>query len=314
MPYVRELYGHTLEAAGDQADQCRGAYCPHMKKLCDGGGNRDMARVRATHETLGGLFDAAVGKETNGYIPCGVCSLHGKEKDWVVCPRRLLTFTSAGFSEAQHHLAHRVLSLGGFLDGDEVRVWSEIGLKDQKTNVNYRLDYVLRKEDQPPIIVEIMSASTSGGNRAKRTDIQSAFCDAVLYAHGIRHELGNSPGVNIRQVWARMASQMIVKSEIANNWGGRAIWVVQDALLDYIRSNTGLHLDGLRSPEWEAGEVNVISVNINDPRDLELYAGPIRSKDGQPCWLELLSTPGFPVVETLLNQLTDAKVVTTFTV
>ena len=60
--------------------------------------------------------------------------------------------------------------------------------------------------------------------------MKNAFCDAVLYAAGLLDERGQSPGVNIRQVWARMASQLIVKSEIANEWGGSAIWVVQDAL------------------------------------------------------------------------------------
>ena len=60
-----------------------------------------------------------------------------------------------------------------------MRVWSEVTLSDQETNVNYRLDYVLRKDNEPPVIVEIMTASTSGGNKSKRTDMQSAFCDAV---------------------------------------------------------------------------------------------------------------------------------------
>ena len=92
--------------------------------------------------------------------------------------------------------------------------------------VPYRLDDVLRKGSAPPCIVEIMTASTSGGNKKKGTDMQSAFCDAVLYATGLLPERRNSPGVNTRQVWARMASQMIVKSEIINEWGGRAIWVV----------------------------------------------------------------------------------------
>lgn len=44
-----------------------------------------------------------------------------------------------------------------------------------------------------PIIVEIMTSSTSGGNKRKRTTIPMAFEDAIL---GKRH---NGPGINYRQ-------------------------------------------------------------------------------------------------------------------
>ena len=144
-------------------------------------------------------------------------------------------------SEQQRPLRDRVLRLAGFNIGDTVRVWSEISLRDD--TVNYRIDYVLRNRDRPPVIVEIMTASTSGGNKRKRTDMQSASCDAVRYANGVLTERGLSQGVNARQVWARMASQLSVKSEIANQWGGCTIRVVQDTLLAYIGAQTGLHLD-----------------------------------------------------------------------
>jgi len=78
-------------------------------------------------------------------------------------------------SEQQKPLRDRVLSLAGFEDGDDVKVWSEIALSDQETKTDYRLDYVLRRADDPPVIVEIMTASTSGGNRAKGTDMKSAY-------------------------------------------------------------------------------------------------------------------------------------------
>lgn len=320
MPYVKELFGNVLEASGEQGKACRLALCPHMNKLCDGGGNRDMARWSATEQPLAPLFDQSVGETGNGYIPCGVCSIRfsrsenvGTPVDWAVCPRRLLTFEGHGFSEMQRPLGERVLGLAGFQTGDRVRVWSEITLSDRATNFRYRLDYVLRAADGPPVIVEIMTASTSGGNKRKRTDIQSAFCDAVLYAHALLDERGSSPGVNVRQVWARMASQMIVKSQIANAWGGTTIWVVQDSLLNYIRSNTGLRLDQLRSLSWEPDEVNVVSANINDPNDLQLYAGPIRSRDGEACWTDLLNAPGIPDLGKLTDQLVDDKIIATLT-
>ena len=291
------------------------AVCPFMKGPCDGGGNRDMARWPAAEQPLAPLFDPRVGQDGNGYIPCGVCSvqLPGRRgessTDWAICPRRLLTFQPGAPAGPQESLVRKILALAGFRAGDQVRVWSEVTLKDESTSVDYRLDYVLRKEGGPPIIVEVMTASTSGGNRAKRTDIQNAFCDAVLHAAGLREEQGQSPGVNIRQVWARMASQLIVKSEIANEWGGGTIWVVQDALTDYMRKNTGLDLDALRSGDWRRGEVSVISVNMNDPGDLVLYAGPIRPEEpGGACWLDLLATPGLPDVAVLEPKLSDTAV------
>ena len=312
MPYVSELFGYSLGESGERGKDCRQALCPHMGKLCDGGGNRDMARWRATEQPLAPLFDASVGENGDGYIPCGVCSISlsrgGQSSDsidWAVCPRRLLTFEGTGFSDSQRPLGEKVLGLAGFQAGDKIQVWSEITLSDRAKNFRYRLDYVLRKDDKPPVIVEIMTASTSGGNRQKRTDIQSAFCDAVLYANGLQEQRGNSPGVNARQVWARMASQMIVKSQVANAWGGSAIWVVQDSLMDYIKGNTGLRLDELRSLNWQPKEVNVVSANINDPDDLKLFAGPVQSKNGEACWSELLNAPGIPELEKLTNRLED---------
>lgn len=58
-------------------------------------------------------------------------------------------------------------------------------------------------EDFPvnqPIIVEVMTSSTSGGNKRKRSCIPQAFEDCML---GQPHL---APGINYRQVWARMAS------------------------------------------------------------------------------------------------------------
>lgn len=318
MPTVNELFGNALTESGAQGGDCRQAVCPHMGKLCDGGGNRDMARWPAIQQPLASLFDASVGRDGDDYIPCGVCSIRlsgaaESSTDWAVCPRRLLTFEGDGFSDAQRPLGEKVLRLAGFAPGDKIAVWSEITLSDRANNVRYRLDYVLRKGDEPPVIVEIMTASTSGGNRRKRTDIQSAFCDAVLYANGLLENMGDSPGVNTRQVWARMASQMVVKSQIANAWGGCAIWVVQDSLTDYIRNNTGLRLDELRSSDWRRKEVNVVSANITNPNDIELFAGPVQSERGEACWAELLNTPGMPKLERLTDNLSPDAVIATLT-
>ncbi len=262
-----------------------------------------MVRWRSQDQPLAPLFDASVGVESGGFIPCGVCSVQISQTPWAVCPRRLLAFGAEQASEAQKLLQDQILSLAGFANGDDVNVWSEIALSDAATGTDYRLDYVLRRAADPPVIVEVMTASTSGGNKSKRTDMQSAFCDAVLHVHGLRPDNARSPGVNARQVWARMASQLIVKSEIANAWGGCTIWVVQDSLIAYIDSKTGLQLEKLRSRDWKRGEVNVVSANLDNPSDLKLFSGPIHSTDGRACWTDLLSAPAIPPVGVLTKRL-----------
>lgn len=196
-----------------------------------------MARWPAGDQPLAPFFGDEVRRKGNGFIPCGACSVATSEKEWAICSRRLLTFR--GRSKHQEELRHAIASVSGFSAGDQVKVWSEITIRHESTHINYRLDYVLATPAKPPVIVEIMTASTSGGNKERRTDIKNAFCDCVLYSQGLLQSQPQSPGVNVRQVWARMASQLIVKSQLANAWGGRAIWVVQDALMDYIRHNTG---------------------------------------------------------------------------
>jgi hypothetical protein len=55
----------------------------------------------------------------------------------------------------------------------------------------------------PLIIIEVMTSSTSGGDKKKRTQIAMACEDAIL--NGMEH---NAPGINYRQVWARMVSRL----------------------------------------------------------------------------------------------------------
>jgi len=253
-------------------------------------------------------------------LPCRVCSVRQTARDltWAICPHRLLAFGPKGISRSQQQLASRVLALAGFMPGELVDVWSEITLKEtsgQGAKFDYRLDYVLRSADaqSPPIIVEVMTCSTSGGNRAEQTDMQSAFRSAVLFANGILDEPVRSPSVNIRQVWARMASQMIAKSEAALSWGGRTIWVVQDALANYIRAQTALPLDRLRSPKWKPGEVNLVVSDLTKATDL--YSGPIRPTKGKgPYWLEILGAPHIPSLESLTSKLDGVAPIATIEV
>jgi hypothetical protein len=164
--------------------------------------------------------------------------------------------------------------------------------------------------DGAPLVVEIMTSSTSGGNKRKRSTIPMAFEDAIS---GQPHE---APGINYRQVWARMVSQLIVKSEVALDWGGRAIWILQDVLADYISSSTALDLHQFLSPV--TGEVNVLSFSYGDPctqlaegtvMELgsgKLYAGPItaaRNGGIASGFQDIIRAPVKPPVARLLTML-----------
>ena len=82
-----------------------------------------------------------------------------------------------------------------------------------------------------------MTSNTSdGGNKTERSCIPQTFEDCML---GNKHK---APCINFRQVWARIASQLIVKSQAAIAWGRKTIWVLQDILANYISSSTALDL------------------------------------------------------------------------
>lgn len=227
----------------------------------------------------------------------------------------MLTFNDGVFSSSHRELAKKVLQLAGYKAADLVDVWSEITLSEKSNQgaiFNYRLDYVLRGQasNSRPAIVEIMMCSTSGGNKQKGTDIKEAFRRSILYASGFRDGPIKAPGVNVRQVWARMASQLIAKSQAALNWGGRTIWVVQDRLADYIGTQTALRLDELKSPDWTAGEVNMVSSDLRGT--IELFAGPIRANDSSgPCWSDILGAAHIPELESIERKLQEKKPITT---
>jgi len=130
----------------------------------------------------------------------------------------------------------------------------------------------------PLTIIEVMTSSTSGGDKKKRTQIGMACEDAIV--NGLNH---NAPGINYRQVWARMVSQLIVKSQVALSWGSHTIWLVQDVLADYISKSTALVLPEYISETLD--EVNILSIgygnlannkkSILELKETKLFSGPI---------------------------------------
>jgi hypothetical protein len=156
----------------------------------------------------------------------------------------------------------------------------------------------------PPLVIEVMTSSTSGGNKAKGTTIQQAFKKAI------RGEPHQAPGINYRQIWARMVSQLIVKSQIGKAWGGKTVWVLQDALANYIARTTDLNLRALVSEALR--EVNILTFRYPNEvpdhgminlEEKELYAGLIPSITSDTDFNRLLQAaiiPPLPVMQAKL--------------
>lgn len=85
-----------------------------------------------------------------------------------------------------------------------------------------------------PYILEVMTASTSGSDTKNETDMRNAFRKAILRQSHI------SPGINKRQVWGRMVTQLFAKTALANQWQGKTAWIIQDELLKNIELTTRL--------------------------------------------------------------------------
>jgi hypothetical protein len=108
-----------------------------------------------------------------------------------------------------------------------------------------------------PIILEIMTASTSGSDTEKGTNISSAFMNAI------RGHSCPSPGINRRQVWGRMATQLFAKSCLAESWGGKTVWIIQNQLMEEISRATGLKLSGLKTSTTRPN-INIAVLSFKD--------------------------------------------------
>lgn len=169
------------------------------------------------------------------------------------------------------------------------------------------IKYVQQYPSGNPLVIEVMTSSTAGGNKEKGTTIQNAFVRALMSQP---HE---GPGINYRQVWARMVSQLIVKSQIGNAWGGRTIWVLQNALVRYISSTTDLNLRKLISEALK--EVNILSLRYSDTRNAgthpleveNLYAGPIPKIQDDSDFNKLLQAASIPPKDRLEKTLITKK-------
>ncbi len=327
MSKIFEVFGYPLTSNHSDAIDCRTkAWCPFMESECDGGGNRHLSTLQLQdHPQLVqhfpkkktvhvGVCSLLVREKPWIVCPRRLFVLRDESRSQLQARVREDLGQYSGLPRATEYRAWSEVKIkfstaedksfdytfDYVLAGKDRKPLSEIAKLVKKSEKvceriairnNFTLErcagehWVVDFPANPVVIVEVMTSSTSGGNKNNRTRIGMAFEDAIL--QGDDHE---GPGINYRQVWARMVSQLIVKSQVGLAWGGKTIWIVQDALADYISSSTGLDLQRFISSTPD--EVNILSFGYgNDPEpeedsgivslcESQLYAGPVSSTKG----------------------------------
>lgn len=321
MSVIFELFGYPLTDRSAAAEDARKkAFCPFMQADCDGGGNRHMSNIDLSDPNNDALADYF---ERDGIVPSGVCSLQMQpnQSPWIVCPRRLAFFAKRGGSEQAHQRISqkKLFDYAQYPVGTQLGIWPElrISYREGEKKFQYTFDYILipMVSDSPdpdgmPLILEVMTSSTSGGNKQKGTTIPMAFADAIL----ARPHVG--PGINYRQVWGRMVSQLIVKSEAGLAWGGKTIWILQDKLVEYISQSTALDIGQFTADKTD--QVNILSISygnqhqnrtgIIELHDVELFAGAITGSDNpRPSFQDMLRAPVKPPKSVLLSALSKRE-------
>lgn len=303
----------------------KAARCPFLENDCDGGGNRYLSALQLrNHPELAKHFIGkdvvqagvcslmvqgrpwivcprrlfALGSPNrmelqkmvrNELIACSGLSPNVEYRAWSEVKMKVSTQNSEDEEKTFDYTFDYVLAGScrepiseiARIVGKSERICERIAIDNQFTLAKRSgITWVDNFPGDPVVIVEIMTSSTSGGNKTKRTQIGMAFEDAIL--KGPAHE---GPGINYRQVWARMVSQLIVKSQVGLAWGGKTIWVLQDVLAEYISSSTGLNLQLYLNSA--ADEVNILAFGYGDSpspnrnsgvvqlEDSQFYAGPI---------------------------------------
>jgi hypothetical protein len=337
-------------------DARKNAFCPFMQKDCDGGGNRYSSNVtiknNAALETIfpnreivpAGVCSLQLTEGGNPWIVCPrrLLALNRTQENAYQNNAERKILDVLGYQKS--------VVLGVW---SEVKLKYEEKKKGIAKRFDYTFDYVLMPlrsvsqteaekltgkrwqqikpmleaagyslamrgdefyvEDFPsgaPSIIEIMTSSTSGGNKSKRTTIPMAFEDALTKGE---HK---APGVNYRQVWARMVSQLIVKSEVGLNWGGKTLWLVQDVLVAYICASTALDIRKFLTEK--SSQVNMLSLSYNRAYEVSangvieldvegLFAGPISSSKEswrtKPSFQDMIRAPMLPDLSKLTRLL-----------
>lgn len=260
---ISELYGRapdTFKAGRDGHEAAR--LCPVRGTVCDVSANRHRtAFLDLDHPGISlEEREELLIRYGDDPLPLGICSVWTRRQNesvarpWMLCPNRLLML-----DPPTPVIPKEVRGLIDIPVGSRVGVWRELKLRRLSDTDNaffeYTFDFLLMEIDESnypvgvPYVIEVMTSSTRGGGLTEH------MVD-VLLGRDQRY-LGNvvksiyTP--NYRQVFERMLGQFIAKSEIAERWGGKTIWVFQDVLLDYIEQTTAF--DSSRLEEAEDGNV-----------------------------------------------------------
>lgn len=295
-------------------------HCPFTDRTCDVTANRaDRAFLDLTGR--GGLVtpeekSLIIKQYGKQEIPLGICSLMTRRQNeelarpWIVCPKRLMELRSATPTIHPELRSHLPIKLG-----TKVRCWWEVKFRNRDEESSnffeYTFDYLIIPYDEgpigPPYIIEIMTSSTRGGGLTEH------MVDALLLRdqRKLRSVVKSPYTPNYRQVFERMLGQLYAKSEIAEKWGGRAVWLVQDVLVDYIE-----HTTDFRPAEFEKQEegnvfVLVFKLAETDRRfDLVLdrtLRGFSRPRGGKPDFSRMLGLGFAPKVEDLYEVLKQGE-------
>lgn len=101
------------------------------------------------------------------------------------------------------------------------------------------------------------------------------------------------------------------------NWGGNALWLIQDNLADYITASTALDLKKFAAQDLS--EINLLSfsygeksTNANGAIDLQLkhlFSGKISANDNRtkPSFSDMIRAPLLPPIEVLFSRLAGKK-------
>lgn len=289
--------------------------CPLLNGKCDGGGNRYASDLAISSPKLLAVVGGA------SLIRSSICSLDVgiEQKNWIVCPRRVLTFERKDDADPQKPLKDFLFTQSCLKR--PFAVWKEVKLKVDKDDrfFDYTFDYVASevraRNDLTPVgvpnIFEVMTSSTSGGNKTKRTTIAQCFEDLL---NGVPHD---GPGINYRQVWGRMISQFFVKSIVATAWSGRTFWIIQDSLLEYIEASTGFR--GTQFASNSASEVNLVSLGYElpngsrslTPQKISLFSG-LLGTDVSDSFYSILTAPLLPELSSLHRLLSNRTPAATY--
>lgn len=284
MARIAELYGVKIDDVGmpDEGPPkgWLSRHCPYTGHTCDVTSNRsDRAYLDLGHTSVTNAQRTYIEKTYGtGPLPLGICSLLTQRQNeraahpWIVCPKRLLDLK---FPDSV--VPPEVRRLIDIPTGNHVRCWWEVKFRhrsrDTKEVFEYTFDFLLipyapgrsGKPDRllgPPYVIEVMTSSTRGGGLTEHMIGTLCFQPQRQLGRGVVR----SPYTpNYRQVFERMLGQFFAKSEVAEGWGGKAIWLIQDVLLNYIEQTTDFRPGDFENKN--EGNIYVLVYEMSDRGD-----------------------------------------------